>query len=160
MGTVVSTIVDLFLTRIADWQLNEIFVNSGSMVLNEYCEPWVRSAVVEFSPECNQTLSYIVTSGSAEGYFTEDLNEENQIILSRLVTKYWLEKQIKDRLQMSNFVTDRDLKTYSAAQNLKSKQDYYNVIVEELDTLLNRYAYRNNDWSDWQSQNFDHGVST
>ena len=102
MGTYLSTIIDLFLTRISDWQLNEIFSNSGSAVLNEYCEPWVLSAITEFSPECNQDLTYITTSGSAEGYFVQNLNVENQIILSRLVTKYWLEKQIKDRLGMTN----------------------------------------------------------
>ena len=63
MGTLSSEINDLFLMRVTDYRLDTIYNTSGSFVLNEYLEPWLMDAVVEFN-ECDQALTYTPTSGT------------------------------------------------------------------------------------------------
>lgn len=155
MGTQLSEINDLFMTRVSDYRINTVYSTSGSSGLNDYLEPWLLSSIVDFDI-CTQSLDYTPTSGSVEGYFSVDLNLENKIILSQLMCLYWMEKTIQDIMQMSLFITDRDFKTYSSAQNLNAKRSYYNAKKEELMQRLTLYGYKHNDWSDWKDQNFDH----
>jgi len=124
-------------------------------VLNQYIEPWLIDATVQFTPYCIEDLTYIPTSGSVTGYFTADLSLEAKTIISQLMVKFWLQKTVQDVLQMQNFVTDRDFKTFSSAQNLKSKQDYLVAKIEELDKLISDYSYRKNNWHNWYNQIFD-----
>lgn len=159
MGTSADEITDLFLARIRDYRLDSIYTTSGSLILITYAEPWLLDAITEFSPISNQTLDYTATSGSVVGSFSLTLNLENKLILSRLMVRYWLAKTINDIVQMSNHVTDRDYKTFSSAQNLREKQNYYNSILEELDLLLTKYAYRGNNWNNWYNQIFDENYS-
>jgi len=155
MGTLSSEINDLFLMRVTDYRLDTIYNTSGSFVLNEYLEPWLMDAIVEFN-ECDQVLTYAPTSGTTEGSFSVVLSTENKIILSQIMVKYWMAKSISDVLQMQNFITDRDFKTFSSAQNLQAKKEYYIMKTEEISQLLNNYGFRKLDWVDWQNQDFDH----
>jgi hypothetical protein len=155
MTTPSSDIVDLFMSRVDDYRLDIVYNTSGSTTLTVYTEPWLMSAIADFENFSDQSLVYTQSSGSAtEGYFTEDLNVTNKIMLSRFMTKYWLEKSIKNLIQMQNHVTDRDFKTFSAAQNLKSKQDFYNSLQEELSQAIIDYSYHRNNWTNWNSQIF------
>lgn len=156
MTTDSSTITDFFLTRISDYRLDTIYASSGSFILNQYVEPWLIDATVQFTPYCVENLEYIPTSGSQSGYFTSDLSLEVRNIISQIMVKFWLQKTVQDVLQLQNFVTDRDFKTFSSAQNLKAKQDYLIVKMEEIDKLISDYAYRHQvDWSSWQNQQFN-----
>jgi len=155
MTTPSSTIVDEFMMRISDYRLDTIYATSGSMALNLYAETWIIDAADEFSDFCDQSLTYVVSGSATEGYFVEDLTARNKILISKLMTKYWLGKTIRDVLQMQNFVTDRDFSTFSSAQNLTAKKQYYSLLQEELSQDLINYAYRNNDWASWKSQIFD-----
>ena len=153
LGTSLSEVVDLFMTRVNDYRLNTVYQTSGSFIFTQYVEPWVLDSIGDFEV-CTQSLAYTPTSGSVEGYFTEDLTTEHKSILSRLMLKYWMNKTVQDVLQMNNAITDHDYKTFSQAQNLKAKQDYYNSLKEELSQVLVDYAYKNNSWSEWRSQTF------
>jgi hypothetical protein len=51
-------------------------------------------------------------------------------------------------------VTDRDFKSFSAAQNLMAKKEYLIIKTEEIDKLLSDYQYRHVPWTDWQNQVF------
>jgi hypothetical protein len=156
LSTQSTEIVDLFLSRIRDHRLDVIYTSSGSTTLTVYIEPWLIFATNEFSDYADQTLTYVTSTGSSvSGYFTEDLNVPNKVMLSLLMTKYWLEKTIKDIIQISSVITDRDFKTFSAAQNLKAKQDYYNSLQEEISQALINYAYKRNNFSNWYNQIFD-----
>ena len=155
MGTYCSEIVDVFLSRIDDYIIDNIFINSGSLVGTNYLEPFLMDAIDEFSDIADQDLTYNESSAGSEGYFNQVLNRRNKDMLSQLMVRSWLAKTIQKTLQLQNFVTDRDFSTFSAAQNLKAKQDYYIVKCEEIDRLLNRYAYKNADWTDWNNQNFN-----
>lgn len=154
MGTLSSEISDMFLTRISDYRLDTIFTNSGSFVLNSYIEPWLIDAIVEFDI-CDQDLTYTASTTSIEGSFTETLTTENKNIISKLMVKYWMQKTVQDILQLQNFITDHDFKTFSAAQNLSAKKDYLNSLKEELAQLLVDYGYKKNDWVNWKQQLFD-----
>lgn len=153
-GTTASEIDDLFMTRISDYRLDAIYTTSGSAAFTTYLEPWLMDAVVEFTPVCDQDLDYTQSGSGTEGGFTESLSLENKIILSKLMLLSWLGKTIKDIIQMQVFLQDHDYKTHSAAQNLTAKQQLYNTTREEIYQMLNDYAYRKNDWSNWNLQNF------
>lgn len=154
MTTVASDIYDLFLNRISDYSLNTVFTQSGSFVFGMYIESWLLDSITDFSDICTQDLTYTASTNTAEGYFTETLSTENKVVLSRLMVKYWMDKRIKDVLQMNLFLQDHDYKVHSAAQNLTAKQKMYTDLKEELDLLLGKYAYKHNNWSDWRNQIF------
>jgi hypothetical protein len=154
MPTPVSDVVDLFMARVSDYRLNNLFLTSGSVNFNIYIEPWLMDSAVDFSV-CSQDLTYVQTSGSTEGYFTETLTSENKLILSRIMLKFWLAQSVNNILKMDNVLQDHDYKVHSAAQNLKAKMDLYNNYKEELSQTLQDYSYKKNDWSDWYTQSFD-----
>jgi hypothetical protein len=150
-GTSIVDVTDLFMTLQQDYRLISLYTTSGSAALTDYLEAWLLFSIQEFTPVCNQSLTY--TSGSVQE-FTETLNTENQLILAQIMIKYWLKKTVQDTLQMNNSLQDHDYKSFSQAQNLKAKQDFYNVVVEQVGQTLNEYAYRNNNWVDWLNQEF------
>jgi hypothetical protein len=154
MGTTLDQILDLFLSLINDYRLTGIFTASGSMAFSIYAEPWILFAVTELSPISNQPLNYTQTSGSQIGYFDTVLNMENQLLLAQICVKYWLMKSVQDVLQFNLTISDHDFKTYSQAQNLQIKQQYYIAKKEEIAQMLTEYAYRNANWSNWQNQIF------
>ena len=153
MGTLSSTIFDYFLTSVDDYQLTAIYQTSGSLVLDQYMEPWLLNSIIEFDV-CDQDLSYTVSSGSSEGYFDATLTNKNQFMLVQIMTKYWLQKNIQDVLQMNNILQDRDFRVFSQANSLKAKQDYYNMRCEEISSRLTNYGYAENDWENWRNQIF------
>jgi hypothetical protein len=155
MGTTCTEIYDLFLSSIEDYRLDAIFTSSGSFTFGLYLEPWLLNSIVDFDI-ANQDLTYTVSGSATEGTFTATLNLENQIILSLIMSKYWLAKTVQNILQMNNSLQDRDFKTFSQAQNLKAKQDLYNSKREEVSQRLAEYGYKYNVWADWKIQNFDH----
>ena len=155
MGTSIVEVTDLFMTLQQDYKLVNLYMTSGSQVLTDYLEAWLLFSIQEFTPVCNQSLIY--TSGSVQE-FTETLNQENKLILAQIMIKYWMMKNIQDVLQLNNNITDHDFKMFSQAQNLKAKQDFYMQKKEEISQLLNEYAYRGNDWSEWFTQIFSGGI--
>lgn len=157
MTTLSSDVFDLFLSRVNDYRLNTLYQSSGSFVFNTYLEPWLLDSIMDFDV-CDQSLNYNATSGSSEGYFDETLSQTNKLVLSRLMIKSWMHKEIQDITQMNIFIQDHDYKTHSAAQNLKAKQDYLNVKQEEISQMLIDYSYKRNDWSNWENQLFNAGV--
>jgi hypothetical protein len=152
-GTLSSTVIDMFLSRIDDYRLVNIYTASGSSTLNQYLEPFLIEVNMMFDI-FEQDLTYTVGSTTVEGYYTETLTSENIYIISQIMIKFWLAKTISNILQMQNHVTDRDFKTFSSSQNLKAKQDYYITKVEEIDQLLNNYILKKNNWQNWRSQVF------
>jgi hypothetical protein len=155
MATSLSEVADLFLSRISDWKLDAVFTTSGSLAFGSYVEPWLFDSIVDFDV-CTQDLTYTASTDDVEGVFTETLTLENKVILSQLMVLGWLSNNIQTVLQMQNFITDRDFKTFSAAQNLSARRDLYNTKREEVSQKLVDYGMRHNDWTDWKNQNFDH----
>jgi hypothetical protein len=153
MGTTLTEVTDLFLSAIYDYRLNAIYTNSGSLIFNTYIEPWLLKSIQDFYI-CDQPLDYVVTSGSADGYFIQTLTMQNQIIISQYMELYWLQKGIQDIRAMNNVIQDHDFKNFSPAQILQARTSNYNSKREELSQKLVDYSYQKNNWNNWNSQIF------
>lgn len=135
-GTTFEEIYDFFMTTIDDFRLRTLYTTSISD-FNTYLSAWLIQAIPEFSI-CDQSLSY---SGSV---FTETLTQKNINILSLLMKKIWLEKEVDRILGMENFIQDKDFKTHSASQNMTAKQARYNMMKEEVSQKLVEYGLGDN----------------
>jgi hypothetical protein len=155
LGTTLSEVADLFLTRVDDYRLDTIYQTSGSAGLNDFLEPWLEDSIVDFYLICDQVLNYTADNDTDEGTFDIDLTLRNKIILSRLMTKYWLQREVNNILQMNNLLQDHDFRQFAASQNLDAKRQYLNGVKEELSQLLGEYSYSNVNWANWKNQNFD-----
>jgi hypothetical protein len=148
-NTTLEDVNDLFMLLNSDYRLMALYSSSVSN-FNTYLEGWLLYAINEFSPYCNQVLSY--SSGS--GVFSIELTQENKLMLAQIMVKYWLQKTVQDILQMNVFVQDHDFRTHASSQNLKAKQDYYNMKREEVSQLLMDYSLKYNPWASWETQVF------
>jgi hypothetical protein len=151
--TTLPDIVDLFMSLQQDYRLVSLYSTSGSAAFGTYVEPWLLFSVTDFAPVANQSLNYSTTTQS----FDVELNIENQLILARIMTRYWMQKLVDDVAAMKNFVVDHDFSRHSEAANFKEKKDALNLKKEEISQMLNDYSYRNNGWKNWYNQMFDTG---
>jgi len=153
MTTSFVTVFDLFMSQIEDYRLlslyNEDILNDTTN-LNTYLLGFMILAIPEFT-SCTQDLT---DRDDTTMVFNFTMTDENKKILSKLMVKEWLAKELKDILQMRWNITDSDFKHYSEAQNTKSKQDVLSELREECSQLLVDYAFRHNDWSAWFLGNF------
>jgi hypothetical protein len=150
LATSLEDIIDLFQMLQDDYKLTALY-NTSVLNFNTYQEGWLLFAIREFR-NCNQDLTYVKTSGSSLGYFVQDLTDENKEMLSQLMVKFWLQKELQNSLKMDNHIIDHDFKIHSAAENVKGKRENYEGKKEELDNALIRYGLKYNDWTDWNNQ--------
>ena len=153
MTTQASTINDLFLAGIDDYRIDNIYSTSGSATLTTYLEPFLLHSIVEFDV-CNQTLTFTESTDDVEGYFDVTLTTKNKLILSTIMQKYWLQRDLNNVIGMKSFVSDRDFKRHSAAQNLNARRELYNMKTEEVSQMINDYGYDENDWTSWKNQDY------
>ena len=146
-GTTFNEIYDFFMTRIVDYRLTTLF-NTSQNDFQEYLSGWLLQIIPDFY-NCDQSLAY------ANSEFVETLSQKNINILTLLMKKLWLEKEIDNILQMDNLVQDRDFKLYSAAQNMSAKQARYNMMKEEVSQELVSYGLNySTDWASWFNGEF------
>jgi hypothetical protein len=133
-----------------DYRLTALFETSIDD-FELYLQPWLENAILDFNI-CTQSLAYDTTTR----VFSETLETSNIIILSNLMIKYWMTKNVNDITQMNLHVLDRDFKVFSEAQNLREKTNQLNLHIERCSQMLIDYGYRssNIDWDAWFSQNF------
>jgi len=149
MATSLGDIFDLFMLSVTDYRLVDLF-NTSEEDFENYLEAFLEYAIADFEDICNQSLDYDETTKE----FPEVLNRRNKTILATLMMKYWLQKLVNDITQMNLHVTDRDFRVASEAMNLREKTVYFNTIKEQCSQMLNEYAYKNNDWDNWNNQIF------
>lgn len=150
-NTPYSDINDLFLQQIEDYRLIELYNGgAGEENLNTYLLGFMVLAIPEFYP-CTQDLS---NRNDTLKIFNYQMTDENKKILSKLMVREWLAKELKDILQMRWNITDHDFKHYSEAQNTKSKQDVLSELREDCSQLLVDYGLKHNDWQAWNMGNF------
>jgi hypothetical protein len=148
MGTSLSEVYDVFMMTITDYRLIDLF-NSSQQDFENYLQAWLKFAISDFGI-CDQSLEFDSTTNE----FLVTLKDENKIILSKLMTKYWLQKAVNDVTQFNLHVTDRDFKVASEAQNLREKVAYLNVVKEDCSQRLQDYGYKRVPWSDWFNQEY------
>jgi len=146
-GTTFTEVFDFFMTTISDYKLITLF-NASQTDFNTYLSGWLIQAIPEFV-NCDQSLAYTNME------FTQTLSQKNINILSLLLKKLWLEKEIDNILQMNNLVQDKDFKTFSQGQNMLAKQSRYNMLKEEVSQKLTEYGLNYGvSWADWFAGNF------
>jgi hypothetical protein len=148
MPTTLAEIYDYFLMTITDYRLIDLF-NTSVPDFEDYLQKWLDFSIVDFQV-CDQDLNYNDTTKE----FPAVLSRDNKIILATLMMRYWLQKTVNDITQMNLHITDRDFKMASEAQNLREKVVALNIAKEQCSQLLQDYAYRRNDWTDWYNQSF------
>lgn len=152
-GTPYSDINDLFITQVQDYRLIDMYTQDTlnyTTNLDTYLLGFMILAIPEFS-KCSQDLSL---RDDVSGLFTETLTDANKKVLSKLMVKEWLQKEVKDILQMRLHVQDVDFKTFAEANNLTAKQSMLTMFKEECSQLLVDNYYQNNDWAGWYAGNF------
>lgn len=138
--TSINEVIDLFLMLVNDYKLKQIF-DAGN--LEEYVEVWLRMAIVDFNRVRTLPLSYSPISKT----FSEVLTDEEISILSQLMVKYWLTKEVNDVLAMENVLQDHDFTRHSEAQNLDAKRNLLNRQTEDCKQLLIQYGYDHFVWN-------------
>ena len=142
MATPFTTIYDQFSMFVKDYRLVALYNTSPSDYAT-YLSGWLIPAITDFK-NCKQSLAYSSSS------FTETLTEENVKILSLLMKKYWLKKEIADITQINLHIQDRDFKTFAEANNLNAKQATYQADLEEVSQMLVDYGFDDSTmWADW-----------
>jgi hypothetical protein len=152
-GTPYSDINDLMMSQLSDYRLIDIYsqdVLNDTTNLDTYLLGFMILAIPEFS-KCSQNLSL---RDDTTRLFTETLTDANKKILSKLMVKEWLQKEVKDILQMRLHVQDIDFKTFAEANNLTAKQSMLTMFKEECSQLLIDNYYENNSWANWYAGNF------
>jgi hypothetical protein len=145
-GTTFSEVFDKFMVLVDDYRLVTLFQTSQTD-FETYLQGWLDNAILEFY-NCDQSLSYSSTT------FGATLTTKNQLILARIMVKYWLMKEVQDVTEMRLHIQDGDFKTYSEAQNLQAKSAHLDKVKEDVSQLLVDYSLNTNDWSSWYNDVF------
>jgi hypothetical protein len=144
MTTPYSEVFDSFMLTQTDYRLVNLF-NQSIDDFETYLLGFLVKAIAEFSPYCNQSLARDDTTKT----FTLVLTEENIEMLSMLMNKYWLAKEVKDISQIRMVLSDHDFKRTSEAMNIQAKQKLYNDMKEECSQRMVDYGYAHAPFSNW-----------
>lgn len=137
--TTINEVIDLFLMLVNDYKLKQIF-DLGN--LEQYVEAWLRMAIVDFDRVRSEPLVYDQSTKT----FQQTLMDEDITILSQLMVKYWLMKEVNDVLAMENVLQDHDFTRHSEARNLEAKVNLLNRQIEDCKQLLVQYGYDHFVW--------------
>jgi hypothetical protein len=131
-----------------DYRLTALF-QSSEVDFEQYLTGWLLFSIVDFDI-CDQSLSYTESTKT----FTEALTNKNQVMLAKIMVRYWLSKEVADISQMSLKVQDRDFKTFSEAQHLREKSAYLNIVKEDISQTMVDYGLKTTDWAAWLNGDF------
>ena len=104
MATPYTDVYDFFMLQIEDYSLMELYEIS-EMDFQTVLQGFMLLAIEDFVHVCSQDLT---DRDDVNFTFNIDLSEEHQVILSKLMVKHWLKKEVQDVLQMNWNLTDRD----------------------------------------------------
>ena len=142
MTTGYSSIYELFLSSVRDYQIDRLFDTSAESA-EAYMKPLLIRGLVNFT-NCKKNLE---DRDDATQLFNLTLTTHEKVILSNLMRIEWLEREVNDVLQMRLHLQDGDFKTYAEQNNLRGKLDLLNNTREVVDKQMNQYGYGNLDWS-------------
>lgn len=141
MATSFNTIYDLALISFKDWRLAKLYntdVNSFLALM----QGLLIKAIPKFT-DCKTNLyDYNLTSKQ----FNNDLNLDEQVILSNFVVLEWFETVINDTRTMGLLLNDTDFKHSSEANVLKQKTETRNQFREMNERALYNYSLKYVDW--------------
>ncbi len=135
MGTPFTEVFDEFMLLQDDYRLITLFQTSPEN-FTTYLTGWLIPAISDFTKYCDQSLTYNKTNK----VFDVTLTTKNILVLAKIVKQYWLQKTVDDVSQMQAKI-QTDFKTFSEAQNYKTKQDRLIQMNEEISKLLVEYSF-------------------
>ena len=133
MATTFDEIIDMGLSRIQDYKLDEVY-NINPEYFQAVTDSFLKSHLSDFSC-CRQSLSF----DGENRLFNSLLTIEEKSILADLWVYSWLEWHINNVTQFQNVLTDNDYKRHSAAENLKQKSEYFDKIREKYSQRITEY---------------------
>lgn len=141
MATSFDTIYDFALISFKDWRLDKIY-DTNPTVFENLMQGYLLKAIPKFS-DCKVDL-YAYNTTSKE--FNNNLDLDEQVILSNFLVLEWMESQINDRRQMGLLLNDNDFKHSSEGNVSNSKTNIRDKFREENERSLYRYALKNTNW--------------
>lgn len=149
MSTNYNEVYDLFLVQIKDWKLDALYDTSVSD-FETYLQGFLVLTIPEFTEFSDQDL----TRNDATSVFTETLTDKNKQMLASMMVKEWLSKEIQDVRQIKLHVGDKDFRVASEANNLRAKESYLVLKLEEISQDLIGYSWYAEDFTDWTNGTF------
>ncbi len=154
MSVSYQVIFNLFLSSIQDYNLNQLYINDQNnspttQTLEQYILPWLIKSIPNFT-SCKYDLSNrddTTMEFNPNNLPNQDLQTDEQVILSNLMVIEWLKNNINDIKQVNLHLQDTDFKTFAEGQNLREKVNHKNAMVEEVNNLMVRYGYKNLDFT-------------
>jgi hypothetical protein len=135
MATPYQNIYSRFLPKITDYS----FVDMLDFDVEEYLETFLKSSIVKFR-YCNKLIERNETTKE----FVQDLTDEEQEILSCLMTiEYLTPKLLTDDL-LKQALNSKDYSMYSQANHIKEIRDLRDVFQNEANNLMILYTFSNN----------------
>jgi len=141
MATTFDDVIDLALTTIQDYKLNEIYQTNPDN-FNIVTEGFLIRGLAEFY-NCKNSLAYDLTNKT----FLVELTSMEISILADLWVYEWFMFKIQNVTQIENKVSSTDFKHYSEAENLKQKYEYLARIREKYGQKIVDYNTLNANWS-------------
>lgn len=96
------------------------------------------SIILDIIPEKNSILT---VKYYEDGFFNENLNEEEIGILSDILIYCWATKEENYLLDIRRLLQDTDFKLHNAAQSISSKIGWINNLRETWQKRMNNYAW-------------------
>jgi len=152
MSVPYSTIFNLFLASVQDYNILQLYQNdtqNGTQTMDQFLEPWLIKGLVNFDScqydlEDRDDINMVFNPNNTPG---ADLGTIETVILSNLMVIEWLKNNINDIRQVNLQLQDTDFKTFAEGQNLTSKLNHKNMLVEEVDRQMVKYGYKNFDFT-------------
>lgn len=139
-GTKYSDVIELVLSILKSYELDEIFDNYNDEGLIVFFRPYFKFASGELEI---QNSSIDLSRNDEYDCFVNVLTDGQQLIVAKYVTIGYLTRETYDILQMKLHLQDGDFKTYAEQKNLEAKQNALISLKEEAGWNVNKIGYNN-----------------
>lgn len=136
--TFYSEIFDYFLNKISDYDLLK---NLDDNEIVKICNMYLKSSIAYFT-KCKKDLS---KRNDDEQIFLIKLDDLEIEILSSLMVIEWLRPYVNNRLNLSTILGDKDFKTFSQANHLKTLTELQDKLQNEIERLYMQYTWNDYD---------------
>lgn len=136
----------LYFSEIHKQVLNTLKSNTFSKLtdaeIEESLDLLLLRAVADFRyPNVPLTYNEVEDSFGTKAYvFTEDVTQNEINVLLSLMKLYWIEQQLDNENRFEDIFYDRDVKTYSRANMMKTLNDRYDQALKESRTAQYNYS--------------------
>ena len=109
--------------------------------IEEYLDSLLIRAIAAFRyPSIELTYSQTTVEGELVYAFDNDITQKEINVLLALMKLYWLEQQMDDESRFEDVYYDRDVKTFSRANMMKTLQDRFNLAEKQAEKAQYEYT--------------------